>query len=328
MGADWSSAPYSGDPWYEPPAPQAGPPPAAPPSWPASPPGPGPLPPQPRPRRRRSGWRVLKRIVLFAVLGFLGLDLAAEGYFVSLRWVNPPITAFMLENGAGRSLHDYVALTYVSRYMIAATLAHEDARLPTRFTGLDWDQWWGRVLAWSHDRKDPYGSPIPEQLSKNLLLYPSQDPVRKTLDAVLAEELVHTISKQRVLELYLNEAQFGPHIYGVCDAAWYYFGEPPDHMSLDDAYQLMGVLPSPVHAHRLPGGGIDMNPATYDGKVENYLIPGARRWVPIELARNGGWRKLMGEMGITGQAHSERNGPDSCRTMPQDIRQLIASGQS
>jgi monofunctional glycosyltransferase len=286
------------------------------------------LPPQPRPRRRRSGWRVLKRIVLFAVLGILGLDLAAEGYFVSLRWVNPPITAFMLENGAGRNLHDYVALTYVSRYMIAATLAHEDAQLPIRFTGLDWDQWWDRVLAYSHDRKDPYGSPIPEQLSKNLLLYPSQDPVRKTLDAVLAEELVHTISKQRVLELYLNEAQFGPHIYGVCDAAWYYFGEPPDHMSLDDAYQLMGVLPSPVHAHRLPGGGIDMNPATYDGKVENYLIPGARRWVPIELARNGGWRKLMGEMGITGQAHNEPNGPDSCRTMPQDIRQLIASGQS
>ena len=66
------------------------------------------------------------------------------------------------------------------------------------------------MLAWSHDLKDPYGSPIPEQLSKNLLLYPSQDPVRKTLDAVLAEELVHTISKQRVLELYLNEAGHPP----------------------------------------------------------------------------------------------------------------------
>jgi hypothetical protein len=50
--------------------------------------------------------------------------------------------------------------------------------------------------------------------------------------------------------------------------------------------------------------------------------------VPIELARNGGWRKLMQEMGITGQAHDEPNGPDSCRTMPPDIRQLIASGQS
>jgi monofunctional biosynthetic peptidoglycan transglycosylase len=264
--------------------------------------------------------------VLFAVLGILCLDVAAEGYFVSLRWVNPPFTAFMLENGSG-NLHDYVALKYVSRYMIAATLAHEDAQLPTRFTGVDWDQWWDRVLSYFHGHQDPYGSPIPEQLSKNLLLYPSQDPLRKTLDAVLAEELVHTISKQRILELYLNEAQFGPHIYGVCDATWYYFGEPPDRMSYDDAYQLMGVLPSPIHAHRLPGGGIDMNPATYDGRVENYLIPGARRWVPVELQANG-WLKLVREMGITGQAHAEPNGPASCRTMPADIRALIASGQS
>lgn len=282
----------------------------------------------PQPRRRRSGWQRVRRIILIAVLFVLGLDLAAEGYFVSLRWVNPPITAFMLENGAGRNVHDYVALKYVSRYMIASTLAHEDAQLPTRFTGVDWDQWWDRATAWFHDHPDPHGSPIPEQLSKNLLLYPMQDPVRKTLDAVLAEELIHTVGKQRVLELYLNEAQFGPHLYGVCDAAWYYFGEPPDHMSLDDAYQLMGVLPSPVHAHRLPGGGIDMNPATYDGQVENYLIPGARRWVPIELARNGGWQKLMQQMGITGQAHNEPDGPGSCRTMPPDIRELIASSRS
>ena len=270
----------------------------------------------------------MRRAVLVGFLVFLGLDLAAEGYFVSLRWVNPPVTAFMLENTGGRNLHDYVALTYVSRYMIAATLAHEDAQLPTRFTGVNWDQWWDRVTAYFHGQKDPYGSPIPEQLSKNLLLYPEQDPVRKTLDAVLAEELVHTISKQRVLELYLNEAQFGPHIYGVCDAAWYYFGDAPDDMSLDEAYQLMGVLPSPIHAHRLPGGGIDMNPATSDGRVENYLIPGARRWVPVELSENGGWRKLMQEMKITGEAHSEPNGPDSCRTMPPDIRELIASGRS
>jgi monofunctional biosynthetic peptidoglycan transglycosylase len=254
----------------------------------------------------------------------LCLDLAAECYFISLNWMNPPVTAYMLEGG-GEHLHDYVALKYVSRYMIAATLAHEDAQLPTRFTGINWDQWVNRATAYLKGAKDPYGSPIPEQLSKNLLLWPSQNPLRKTVDAVLAEQLVHAISKQRVLELYLNEAQFGPDIYGVCDAAWYYFDDPPDRMSWDDAYQLMGVLPSPIHAHRLPGGGIDMNPDTYDGRVEDYLIPGARRWVPTELNADG-WLQLVQEMGITGDAHSEPNGPNSCRTMPQDIRDLIATG--
>src|SRR5690242_14657075 len=121
MGADWSSAPYSGDAWYEEYPPSAVPPPAASP------------PPQPIPRRRRSGRRVLRRIVLFTVLGILALDVAAEGYFVSLRWANPPVTAFMVWNSGEKNLHDYVALEYVSRYMIAATIAHEDARLPTRF---------------------------------------------------------------------------------------------------------------------------------------------------------------------------------------------------
>jgi monofunctional biosynthetic peptidoglycan transglycosylase len=182
--------------------------------------------------------------------------------------------------------------------------------------------------------QDPYGSPIPEQLSKNLILWPSKNSFRKTLDAVLAEQLVHAISKQRVLELYLNEAQFGPNIYGVCDATWYYFDEPPDYMSLNDAYELMGVLPGPAHAHRLPTGGIDMSPRTPDGSFERYYIQGAQRWVPHDIRADGGSGNLSDdvtildrEMGITGTAHGQPNGPGDCRTMPQDIRQLIASEQ-
>ena len=326
MEADWRSGPPPGGRDWE----------QQPPPW-----GPSPTIPQPRPPQQRPSYRPPRRRPLrclgialaFLAIAFLGLDLAAEAYFISLNWVNPPVTAYMLENG-GEHLHDYVALEYVSRYMIAATIAHEDAQLPTRFTGVDWDQWWDRVTAYLNHNKDPYGSPIPEQLSKNLLLWPSKSPIRKTLDAVLAEQLVHAISKQRVLELYLNEAQFGPDIYGVCDATWYYFDEPPDYMSLNDAYELMGVLPGPTHAHRLPGGGIDMNPRTSDGRFERYYIQGAQFWVPKDLQADGGVDNvyddvtvLMREMGITGTAHGQPNGPDDCRTMPQDIRQLIASEQ-
>jgi monofunctional biosynthetic peptidoglycan transglycosylase len=283
--------------------------------------------PQPvpyRPSRRRRRLRRLGRALAYLVVMSLFFDLAAEAYFVSLNWVNPPVTAYMLEGG-GEHLHDYVSLRYVSRYMIAATIAHEDAQLPTRFTGLDWDQWWRRATAFLSHRKDPYGSPIPEQLSKNLVLWPGRDPVRKILDAVFAEQLVHAVSKQRVLELYLNEAQFGPNIYGVCDATWYYFDEPPDYMSWTDAYELMGVLPSPIHARRLPGGGIDMNPDTLNGLIEDRLINGAEIYVPRDLAADGGLN-LVRQLGVTGQAHAEPNGPDSCRTMPPDIRKLIAAG--
>ena len=255
--------------------------------------------------------------MLFVVLGILGLDVAAEGYFVSLRWVNPPVTAFMLDNGSG-NLHDYVALRYVSRYMIAATLAHEDAQLPTRFTGVDWDQWWDRVLSYFHGRKEPLRLPDPRAAQQEPAALSIARPVPQDFRRRSRRGSSSTRSpSSEFWKLYLNEAQFGPHLYGVCDAAWYYFGEPPDRMSYDDAYQLMGVLPSPVHAHRLPGGGIDMNPGTYDGRVENYLIPGARRWVPVtpgqRMAQTG-----AGD-GDYWPGDAEPDGPDSCRTMPPDI---------
>ena len=281
---------------------------------------------RPRPRRKalRKALRHVGHGLAYLAIVFLGLDLAAEAYFISLNWVNPPVTAYMLEGG--EHLHDYVSLGYVSPYMIAVTIAHEDAQLPTRFTGVDWDQWWSRVTAYLHHGKDPYGSSMPEQLTKNLLLWPSKNPIRKTLDAVLAEQLVHTISKQRILELYLNEAQFGPDIYGVCDAAWYYFDEPPDGISLNQAYELMGVLPSPVHALRLPGGGINMNPATPDGRIELGLIRNAEFYVPRDLEIDGGL-DLLTEMGITGTAQGGPAGPGGCQTMPPDIRKLIAGEQ-
>jgi monofunctional biosynthetic peptidoglycan transglycosylase len=322
MEADWSTDPRS----------------AAPPE--SSPPGsspPGSSPPVRRSRsprqssadrqpRLRKALRHAVHALAYLAIALLGLDLAAEAYFISLNWVNPPVTAYMLEGG-GEHLHDYVSLQYVSPYMVAATIAHEDPQLPTQFTGVDWDQWWSRVTAYLNHSKDPYRSAIPEQLTKNLLLWPSKNPIRKTLDAVLAEQLVHSISKQRVLELYLNEAQFGPDIYGVCDASWYYFDGPPDDIGLNEAYELMGVLPSPIDAHRLPGGGIDMNPATPDGRIELGLIRNAEFYVPRDLEIDGGLN-LLTEMGITGTADDEPNGPGDCRTMPPDIRKLIAAERS
>jgi hypothetical protein len=67
----------------------------------------------------------------YLAIVFLGLDFAAEAYFISLNWVNPPVTAYMLEGG-GEHPHDYVSLKYVSPYMSAVTIAHEDAQLPTQ----------------------------------------------------------------------------------------------------------------------------------------------------------------------------------------------------
>jgi hypothetical protein len=88
----------------------------------------------------------------------------------------------------------------------------------------------------------------------------------------------------------------------------------------------MGVLPSPSHAQRLPGGGIDMNPATPDGRIELGLIQNAEFYVPRDLETDGGLN-LLTEMGITSTAQGEPDGPGDCRTMPPGIRKLIAAGQ-
>ncbi|OJY45724.1 biosynthetic peptidoglycan transglycosylase [Pseudonocardia sp. 73-21] len=228
-------------------------------------------------------------------------------------------------------LHDHVDLRYVSRYMIASTLAHEDARLPDRFTGLDWGQLLQRAQNYEAGNDDPYGSPIPEQLSKNLLLFPAQTAVRKAVDTVLAEQLVHALLTTRVLELYLNVAQFGPGLYGVCDAAWYYFGEPPDHMSWDDTYQLMGLLPGPENARRAHGGGIDVNPGTLQGRYTLGKINGARKYVPRELDANGGKTRdhlaLASRLGVAGEASTQPDGPGSCRIMPGGVRARIKAEQ-
>src|ERR1700722_12859748 len=120
MEADWFSDPPSAPPWeLSPPV-----------LRPRSPQRPSAY-SQPRPR-----WKALRHVghaLAYLVIVFLGLDLAAEAYFISLKWVNPPVTAYMLEGG-GEHLHDYVSLKYVSPYMIAVTIAHEDAQLPTQFT--------------------------------------------------------------------------------------------------------------------------------------------------------------------------------------------------
>jgi monofunctional biosynthetic peptidoglycan transglycosylase len=248
-------------------------------------------------------------------------DLGADAYFLVLRWDNPPATAYMLENNVHG--YDYVAIAHMSSAVIGVTVAHEDAELPTRFTGLNWGQFVDRAQAYSDGLDDPYGSPIPEQLAKNLLLYPGQNWVRKGADAVLAEQLAHIVPKQRILELYLNVAQFGPKLYGICDASWYYFEKPPGRLTLDESTELMGVLPGPIHAHRKPHGlGIDTNPRTVDGLYERGKINGARRYVHRELDSGGGAAAIANAMNAGGLESSEAGSGASCTQKPDTVRSL------
>ena len=133
----------------------------------------------------------------------------------------------------------------MSRHLLAATIAHEDEQLGTRKGAFDLADFQARAQAYFQGKPDPSGSTIPQQLVKNIFLWDDQSAARKGIEAVLATQFSYTLSPQRTLELYLNYAQFGPRLYGVCAASWYYFATPPWNLSDYQSAQLMGVLPLP-----------------------------------------------------------------------------------
>ena len=105
-----------------------------------------------------------------------------------------------------------------------------------------------RALGGATDRRDKLrgASTITQQLAKNLYLSPSRNPLRKLKEAVIAYRLEWALGKRRILELYLNVAEFGPHLWGVEAASQAYFGRPAARVSLDQAALLVATLPHPL----------------------------------------------------------------------------------
>lgn len=271
-----------------------------------------------KPRRRR---KILKRVTVsmavLLVVQFLSV--------LSYNWFTPPRTSYMFQSGEP-IVYQYVSIDHISRFALAATIAHEDEQLGTRVGAFTWEELTQRAEAWQKGEKDPSGSTIPQQLVKNIYLWPSQDPVRKSLEAGLATEMSLTVPAKRVLELYLNYAQFAPKLYGICAASWYYFNTPPWAMTEHQAGQLMGVLPLPERVRRAPEGGIDLGPSA-DPLAWDLINGAANVWVPRQIEGMGGWQATVATVGITDLASdhaADRNSGDACSTMPASVSKRIA----
>ena len=92
-------------------------------------------------------------------------------------------------------------------------------------------------------------STLTQQLAKNLWLSPSRNPLRKVKEAILTWQLERTLPKRRILELYLNVAEFGPGIFGAEAAARRYFGKPAAALDAAESAQLAASLPNPRRWH-------------------------------------------------------------------------------
>jgi monofunctional biosynthetic peptidoglycan transglycosylase len=268
--------------------------------------------------RRPGGRRILRRVAKVAAV----LVVVQALVVLALRWVDPPTTAFMAANPDG-AIQQSVPVEHVSRVFLAAVIAHEDAALPTRAGAFEWDDLWERARAHLAGEEDPSGSTIPQQVTKNLFLNQELSAVRKGVEALLSVEVAAFVDDRRMLELYVNYAQFGPTIYGVCAASWYWFDVAPRDLTRAQAVRIVGLLPSPGHVQRAPGGGMDFEVADGLGWLSRSHVLNAEARVPRHLDALG--NQPVEDIGIPGEATDAEPSGDDCTSRPAEVAELIAA---
>jgi monofunctional biosynthetic peptidoglycan transglycosylase len=139
-----------------------------------------------------------------------------------------------------------VALGQIPKTMVRAVIIAEDARFYSH-DGIDWEAL-RDAMSYNLERgRLVYGgSTISQQTAKNLFLSASRNPLRKWHEFVLTLAMERNLSKQRIMELYLNVAQFGHGLFGVDAAARYYWGIPAARLNRRQAIELAATLPAPA----------------------------------------------------------------------------------
>lgn len=140
-----------------------------------------------------------------------------------------------------------VPYAQISPWMRRAVIVAEDSRFYSH-EGVDLEAMREAIeYNWEQGRVVYGASTISQQTAKNLFLSPSRNPLRKWHELVLTWGMESNLKKRRILELYLNVAEFGPGIYGVEAAARRYWGINAVDLGFEEAIELAATLPSPKH---------------------------------------------------------------------------------
>lgn len=165
-----------------------------------------------------------------------------------LKTQNPEMTAFMRRYNGDKPLeHIWVPYSKISPHLKEAVVIAEDGRF-FEHEGVDWEAFREAVRKnWEEKKFRWGGSTITQQVAKNLYLSPSKNPFRKLREMLIAMKMEQSLSKQRILEIYLNIAEWGKGIYGAQAAANYYFGMNAANLGPRQAAWLAAILPNPRH---------------------------------------------------------------------------------
>ena len=189
--------------------------------------------------------RTLRRALRLAAFGLLAFAGAVFVLIILYRWVDPPASTLMLGQRLGGTpiVQRWVPLTRISPNLPLAVILSEDARF-CRHAGVDWGEL-KEAIETAGDGVARGGSTISMQVVKNLFLWPSKSYVRKAIEIPLAYLIEVAWSKQRILEIYLNIAEWGPGVFGAEAAARYHFRKPAALLGPREAALLAVSLPNP-----------------------------------------------------------------------------------
>ena len=201
-------------------------------------------------KKRRPFLFIFQLIILFSVgsMAAVIMWVADLPGFSTLAEGNPTETAFIKyrkENGIqGKPI--WVPLNRIAPELKHAVIVGEDAKF-YQHQGIDWRAIWDAQKRNLKERRFYRGgSTISQQLAKNLYLEPSKSILRKYKEFAITIRLEHSLSKNRLLEIYLNVIEWGSGIYGAEAASRHYFGKSAEHLTLMEASWLAAILPSPL----------------------------------------------------------------------------------
>lgn len=208
-----------------------------------------------RKSRRQRG--VIKSVL---IIGISGIFLYELGLFLLVVWFNfhnPTHSAFMratltelrIKTPDARLMQQWVPYSHISKNLKRAVIASEDANFVDH-GGVEWD---AIRKAWVYNRKQEArgsdkrrgGSTITQQLAKNLFLSDSRTYLRKGQELILAYMIEFVMTKQRILDLYLNVAQWGDNLFGAQAAAQHFYHTSAARLSAAQAAQMASMLPNP-----------------------------------------------------------------------------------
>jgi monofunctional biosynthetic peptidoglycan transglycosylase len=204
-------------------------------------------------RRRPGAW--IRRIVL------AGIAIALAPVVLTLLYIPSfvhPVSTLMLGDLASFSGYDrrWVAIDDVAPVLLHSVIMSEDGQFCSH-RGIDWNELKVVIDDAMAGEASRGASTIPMQTVKNLFLWPGRSMLRKAVEVPLAVYFDAILTKKRIMEIYLNVAEWGPGIYGVEAAAQHHFGIPASRLSARQAALLTVALPNPYTRNpSKPGPGL------------------------------------------------------------------------